>query len=92
MKHITLIKLTDEGRKHLPEAKEVLNKVNDLVASFDGKIEGIWATPGRYDFITVVEFPTPEAGLKARTKFLEIGYFQTESSEAFDMETFLTTV
>ena len=92
MKHITLIKLTDQGRKHLPDAKEVLNKVNDLVASFDGKIEAIWATPGRYDFITVVEFPTPEAGLKAHTKFLEIGYFQTESSEAFDMETFLTTV
>jgi len=29
MKHITLIKLTDEGRKHLPAAKEVLNKVNE---------------------------------------------------------------
>ena len=50
------------------------------------------AGSGRHDFITVVDFPTPEAGLKAHTKFLEIGYFQAESSEAFDMETFLTTV
>ena len=92
MKHITLIKLTDEGRKHLPEAKEVLEKVNDLVASFDGKVEATWATTGRYDFISVAEFPTAEAGLKAHTKFLEIGYFLAESSEAFDMETFLATI
>lgn len=92
MRHITLIKLTDEGRRHLPEAKEVLTKVYDLVASFNGKVETIWATAGRYDFIAVAEFPTADAALKAHTKFLEIGYFLAESYEAFDMETFLETV
>jgi len=71
---------------------EVLGKVNDLVASFDGKVEATWATTGRYDFISVAEFPTAEAALKAHTKFLEIGYFLAESAEAFDMETFLASV
>jgi len=70
----------------------VLGKVNDLVASFDGKVEATWATTGRYDFISVAEFPTAEAALKAHTKFLEIGYFLAESAEAFDMETFLASV
>lgn len=92
MKYITLIKLTDEGRKHLPDAKEGLTKVYDLVASFDGKVEAIWATAGRYDFISVAEFPTADAALKAHTKFLEIGWFLADSCQAFDMETFLTTV
>jgi uncharacterized protein with GYD domain len=91
MRYITVIKLTDEGRKHLPEAKEVLKKIYDLVASFDGKVEAIWATAGRYDFISVAEFPTVDAALKAETKFLDTGFFLAESYEAFDMETFLAT-
>lgn len=40
----------------------------------------------------MAEFPTAEAALKAQTKFLEIGFFLTESAEAFDIETFLATV
>ncbi|HXZ65302.1 MAG TPA: GYD domain-containing protein [Streptosporangiaceae bacterium] len=92
MKYITLIKLTDEGRKHLPESKEVLTKVYDLVATYEGKVEAIWATAGRYDFISVADFPTADAALKAHTKFLEIGFFLADSCQAFDMETFLTTV
>jgi uncharacterized protein with GYD domain len=91
MRYITVIKLTDEGRKHLPEAKDVLKKIDDLVASFDGKVEAIWATAGRYDFISVAEFPTADAALKTETKFLDTGFFLAESYEAFDMETFLAT-
>jgi uncharacterized protein with GYD domain len=92
MKHITLVKFTDEGRKHLPEGKEVLRKVYELVERFDGKIEGIWATTGRYAVIAVAEYPTDEAALKAHTKLLEMGLFVVESSEAFGIETFLATV
>jgi uncharacterized protein with GYD domain len=92
MKHITFVRLTDEGRKHLPDAKEVLRKVYDLADSFGGKIEGIWATTGRYDFVTVTDYPTPEAGLKAHTKFLEMGFFVVESAEAFDIDAFLATI
>jgi uncharacterized protein with GYD domain len=91
MRYITVIKLTEEGRRHLPEAKEVVKKIYDLVASFDGKVEAIWATGGRYDFISVAEFPTADAALKAEAKFLESGFFLAESYEAFDMETFLAT-
>jgi len=92
MKHITLVKFTDEGRKHLPEGKEVWRQVYELVEGFDGKIEGIWATTGRYDVITVAEYPSAEAALKAHTKLLEMGFFVVESSEAFGIETFLATV
>ncbi|HCU91533.1 MAG TPA: hypothetical protein DHU96_01730 [Actinobacteria bacterium] len=92
VKHVTLIKLTDEGRKHLPEAKDVFVKATEVVDSFDGKILGIWATTGRYDFVTVVEYPTAEAGLKAYTTLLETGFYLLESSDAFDMDTFLAAV
>ncbi len=40
----------------------------------------------------MADFPTAEAGLKAHTKFLEIGFFLAETAEAFDMETFLEAV
>lgn len=92
MKHVTLIKLTEEGRKHLPEGKDVFAKATKLVDSLGGKIVGIWATTGRYDFIGIVEYQTPDAGLAAHTKLLETGYFVLESSEAFDMDAFLATV
>jgi uncharacterized protein with GYD domain len=92
MKFITFVKLTDEGRKHLPDAKEVLRRVYELTESFDGKIVSMWATTGRYDFISVAEYPTAEMALKAHTKLLEFGYFLVESSDAFDMETFLAAV
>ncbi len=92
MKHLTLMKLTEEGRKHLPDGKDVFAKSTELVDSLGGKIVGIWATTGRYDFIGVVEYPTAEAGLMAHTKLLETGFFLLESSEAFDMDAFLATV
>lgn len=92
VKHVTLINLTDEGRKHLPEAKDVFVKATELVDSFGGKILGIWATTGRYDFISVVEYPTADAGLKAYTKLLETGFYLLESAEAFDMEAFFASV
>jgi uncharacterized protein with GYD domain len=53
---------------------------------------GIWATTGRYDFVGVAEYPTPEAGLKARTKLPETGFFLMESSNAYDIGEFLATV
>ncbi len=92
MKLITLIKLTDEGRKHLPEGKDVFVKVTEIVDSFGGKIDGVWATTGRYDFITVVEYPTAEAGLKGHAKVLETGFFLMETSNAYDMDAFLAAV
>lgn len=92
MKHVTLIKLTDEGRKHLPEAKGLFVKATELMDSFGGKLLGMWATTGRYDFITVIEFPTADASLKAHTKLLETGFYRMETSEAFDIDAFLATV
>jgi uncharacterized protein with GYD domain len=92
MKYITFARLTDEGRKHVPEAREVLRQVNELVSSFDGKIEGMWATTGHFDFVVVVTYPAPENALKAHTKLVETGYFLVESTSAFDMDTYLTTV
>ncbi len=92
MKHVTLIKLTEEGRKHLPEAKDVFAKSTELVDSLGGKFVGIWATTGRYDFVVVVEYPAADAALKAHTKLLETGFFVLESCEAFDMDAFLATV
>lgn len=92
MKHITFVKFTDEGRRHLPESKEVLRKVYDVIEGFDGKIEGMWATLGPYDFVVIADYHSGEKALKARTKLLEMKYFILESYEAFDVQTFLATV
>ena len=89
VKHVTIIKLTDEGRKQLPEAKDVFVKATEVVDSLDGKSMAIWATTGRYDFVTCVEYPTAEAGLKAYTPLLETGFSLRESSAAFDRDTSL---
>ncbi len=92
MKMITLWKMTDEGLEHLKDAKDVLVQCTDLVTQFGGKIEAIYATGGRYHFVSVTEFPTNEDWFKTRVKLLETGYFELESLEAFDMDFFLSAV
>jgi uncharacterized protein with GYD domain len=93
MKYVTLIKLSEEGRKHYPEAATLFTKCLEITDNVGGKVLETYALGGRYDFLTVSEYPTPEIAFEARLKLYELGIFDMiDGHEAFEMELFLSKV
>jgi uncharacterized protein with GYD domain len=93
VKTITFAKLTEHGQLLPPEkAPMVLAKVQEIVKAYGGKIEWMFATPGRYDFVTLAEYPDEPAVFKARTKLMELGFFHLESTMAFPIEAYIEAV
>ncbi len=89
-KSITFAKLTEKGMLLPPEkAPIVLAKVNEIVKAYGGKVEFMWATTGRYDFVTLTEYPDEPAAFKAHTKITELGLFHLETMVAFPIEAYI---
>jgi uncharacterized protein with GYD domain len=90
IKFITLSRLTDKGRTLPPEkAPESLAKVTQIVQHYGGHFIDIFATTGKYDFISLVEYPDEESGFKAHTKITELGLMTLESSTYFPIDKFI---
>lgn len=49
----------------------------------------ILATSGRFDFVTIAEYPDDEMAFKARVQIQELGLFHLESGPVFPVETYL---
>lgn len=92
-KTITFAKLTEKGQLLPPEkAPTVLAKVNEIVKIYGGKVDLMMATTGRFDFVTLTEYPDEPAAFKARTKIMELGLFHLESTSAFPVEAYIEAV
>jgi uncharacterized protein with GYD domain len=92
-KTITFAKLTEKGQLLPPDkAPLVLAKVQEIVKIYGGKVEFMWATTGRFDFVTLTEYPDEPAAFKARTKIMELGLFHLESMSAFPVESYIEAV
>lgn len=93
VKFITFATLTEKGQTWPPEkAPAILAKVKEIVQTYGGKLEFMWATTGRYDFVSLVEYPNEEAAFKARTKIIELGLFHLESMVAFPVEAYIAAL
>lgn len=92
MKYVTLFRLTAKGRDELPRSAEHFQEITDAVSSTGGTIEAVYVTSGRYDYVGIVQYPTPEAAFKAHVKIAEMGVLEIETLEAFDMELLLSSV
>ncbi len=93
VKFITYTRLTEKGQLLPPDkAPETLAKVQEIIGVYGGKLEVIYATGGKYDFVSIVDYPDDEMAFKSRTKIMELGLFHLESTPIFPIETFLTAV
>lgn len=93
MKYVTLIKLSEGGRTHYPEAGPLFTKCLEITDKLGGKVLETYAIAGPFDFLTITEYPTPEIAFEARLKLFEMGIFDTiDSHEAFDMDLYLAKV
>ncbi len=89
-KTITFVKLTEKGQVLPPDkAPAILAKVQEIVKTYGGKVEFMWATTGRYDFVTLAEYPDEMAAFKSRIKITELGLFHLENAVAFPVEAYI---
>jgi uncharacterized protein with GYD domain len=75
---IILGKLTDKAIENMKRAKERDEKGEQIIQSAGGRLIGLYYTFGRYDFVAIVELPSPEVLAKV---IIEIGKWGTVSTE-----------
>ena len=93
MRYITMLKLSAQGRTRYPDAATLFTTCLDITAKVGGKVLETYAVSAVYDFVSISEYPTPEAAFEARLKLYELGIWETiEAFEAFEMDLFLSKV
>ena len=93
VKFITFAKLTQTGQVLPPEkVPTYLAKIQEIVRTYGGKIEFMYAMSGRYDFVSLAEYSDDLSAFKARTKIMELGLFHLESTVVFPIETWMAAV
>ncbi|MBN1195662.1 MAG: GYD domain-containing protein [Methanomicrobiaceae archaeon] len=80
--YIVLGKLTDIAIAKMKEAKERDDKAKQTIQSAGGKLIGLYYTLGRYDFVAIVEMPSPEALANVIINITQWGTLSTESMTA----------
>ena len=84
MKYILLGTLGPEwAARHGPRVESAKQKLQQLGI----KLEAVYYTQGRHDFVDVVDAPEPDALLTFSLWYGSQGYGRVEAMPAFDMDT-----
>ncbi len=84
MKYVLLGTLSSEwAARHGPRVQSSKEKLEQLGV----KLEAVYYTQGRYDFVDIVEAPEPDALLTFSLWYVSQGYGRIESMPVFDAET-----
>jgi uncharacterized protein with GYD domain len=79
---IVLGKLTDTAIANMKGAKERDDKAEQIIKSSGGKLISHYYTFGRYDFVSIVELPSPEILAKVIIEIAKWGTISTETMTA----------
>jgi len=79
---IILGKLSDTAIAKMREAKERDEKAEHIIQSAGGKLISQYYTFGRYDFVAIVELPSPEILAKVIIEIAKCGAVSTETMTA----------
>ena len=66
-----------------------IKKAKDKLAELGIKLESVYYTQGQYDFVDVVDAPTPEAMLAFSVWYATQGLGRLQTMPAFDMNGFV---
>jgi len=79
---VVLGKLTDKAIENMKRAKERDDKGEQIIKSEGGQLIGLYYTFGRYDFVAIVELPSPEILAKVIIEIAKWGTVSTETMTA----------
>jgi uncharacterized protein with GYD domain len=86
--HIVLMKLTDQGIKDIKNAPQRVDATVKAIEAMGGKLTGFYFTLGEYDYISIVEGLTDEAGASLLLKLGSAGNVRTTTLKAFTKNEF----
>lgn len=81
--YVHLSNLTGHGVQNIEDSPERLADGEELAASLGGEIKHFYLTFGRYDFVTVTEFPDDEAAAQFVLRVSGAGAIEMETLKAF---------
>ena len=90
--HIVLMKLTDQGIKDIKNAPQRVDAATKAIEAMGGKLTGFYFTLGEYDYVTIVEGLTDEAGASFLLKLGSAGTVRTTTLKAFTKNEFAEIV
>jgi uncharacterized protein with GYD domain len=90
--YVGLIQLTPEGRVHLGQAPEYLEKIRHIVEEEGGILEKTFAVMGPWDFLAIVKYPDTETAFRVLAKIGLLEVVKTETFPAEEIEVFLKTL
>jgi uncharacterized protein with GYD domain len=86
--HIVLMKLTDQGIKDIKNAPLRVDAAAKAIEAMGGKMTGFYFALGEYDYISIIEGLTDEAGASYLLKLGSAGNVRTTTLKAFTKNEF----
>jgi len=92
VRNILLMKLTDQGAKDIKNAPQRMGQAVKTLEKMGGKVIGLYAVTGEYDYIAIGEAPSEEAGIAFVMGLSALGNVRTTTCRAFTKEEFAEMV
>jgi uncharacterized protein with GYD domain len=90
--HIVMMKLTEQGIKDIKNAPQRVDAAAKAIEAMGGKMTGFYFTLGEYDYISIVEGLSDEAGATFLLKLGSGGNVRTTTLKAFTKQEFVEMV
>ena len=90
--YIGLYKMTDQGIKNIKDAPDRVKEAIGAVEAMGGKVIGVYAVMGEYDYVTIGEFPSDEVAMTFNLALGARGNVRTKTLKAFTAEEFVGIV
>lgn len=81
--YISLIEWTQDGIENVTESPARLDDARELAESLGGELTDFYLTFGRYDIVSVAEFPDDETYAQFALRVASGGSVSTETLKAF---------
>jgi uncharacterized protein with GYD domain len=81
--YVSLLKYTQQGLAKMKESPARLDAAKKAAEKAGGKFIGFYLTVGRYDAMSITEFPNDEAATKFLLAVVGQGNLTTETLKAF---------
>lgn len=78
LKYIVLGKWTEQGRKTLDEASEIIKSIKNSIEELDGNLT-LYYTFGEYDLVAIVELPDENSMAKILIKINSLQSISTKT-------------
>ncbi len=81
--YVSLLNWTDEGIKNFRQSTERAKDFTKLVEASGGKVRVLVWTVGKYDLVTIADYPDEESAVAALLKVSAAGNIRSNTMRAF---------